>query len=152
MRTTRLRRPASPPSADACGQGPRPTAQCGASQRRGGGGWQSNWTGTGGTLGKGDAGHGLLARSLPRGALDPGLRCEQGRPECHEPVLGPGTRAARRLLLRGRPGLRRDRHGRFPAARPRGRGYSLAEPPRARRHPGGGRAYCSSTLRALRWS
>jgi hypothetical protein len=33
-------------------------------------------------------------------------------------ILGPGPRAARRLLLRGRPGLRRDRHGRCPAARP----------------------------------
>jgi 3-oxoacyl-[acyl-carrier protein] reductase len=45
---------------------------------------------------------------------------EQGRSERHEPVHGPGARAVRRLLLRGRTRLRRDRHGGTPAERPSG--------------------------------
>src|SRR5215204_514404 len=89
-------------------------------------------------------------RDIPCGARDPGLRCEQGRPQRYEPVLGAGARTVRRLLLRGRPGLRRDRHGEFPAARLRGRGYSLAEPPRARRHPGGEPTVVGSTKEAAR--
>ncbi|CAA9476977.1 MAG: 3-oxoacyl-[acyl-carrier protein] reductase, partial [uncultured Rubrobacteraceae bacterium] len=83
----------------------------------------------------------LLARGVPRGARDTGLRREQGRPERHEPVHGPGARTPRRLLLRRRARFRRDRDGERPAAWSRGRRDPVPEPPRARRHPRGGRAH-----------